>query len=349
MATISQSIGQGGYNTAVQDIITIQTLLNKVPSGEGGPDPKLIVEGKNWGPNWGKTKAAIVKFQKAKFKGWSDGRIDPERFGGMTMKELNKYERPAPGHPHSPTPTTIQVIPFHEPAPFLISKKGHSLSKGDLTSTPGSTTIFPPLVRLKVEAARRFSTADLEEAMLIELGGLGGPAGMKILDDFNKNSVARRTIPHGVGGILSNMVKASPEFVSEHGDVKIFINDALLASASTGILDYRALAAAKGKVPPPDVSYSGVSALHVLIGSFQGVNVFLTDFSASGTTRTYRADLTYELIDHFGVDDGDVTFDFRGHGSPGQVAFWVLQRERHPGHMPYITSVVINETISDSF
>ena len=43
----------------------------------------------------------------------------------------------------------------------------------------------------------------------------------------------------------------------------------------------------------------------------------------------------------------DLIGDLHGHGSPGQMAFWVLQRERHPGHMPYITEVVIDEPIVD--
>jgi hypothetical protein len=90
MAQISQSIGQGGYNTDVKDIQTIQHLLNKVPPLSGGPDPKLEVEGKNWGSNWDRTIEAINKFQKAKFGGSSDGRIDP---GGPTFAELLKYER----------------------------------------------------------------------------------------------------------------------------------------------------------------------------------------------------------------------------------------------------------------
>jgi hypothetical protein len=40
------------------------------------------------------------------------------------------------------------------------------------------------------------------------------------------------------------------------------------------------------------------------------------------------------------------------HITPGQkeVAFWVLQRERHnPGHMPYRLKVVIQEDIEGSF
>jgi hypothetical protein len=47
---------------------------------------------------------AIVSFQKAKFGGWFDGRIDPEAYGGMTMRELNRYDGHAPGgiHRHKP-------------------------------------------------------------------------------------------------------------------------------------------------------------------------------------------------------------------------------------------------------
>ena len=36
------------------------------------------------------------------------------------------------------------------------------------------------------------------------------------------------------------------------------------------------------------------------------------------------------------------------HGTPGQKAFWILQHQRHPGHNPYVTTVVIERDVSGS-
>jgi len=88
----------------------------------------------------------------------------------------------------------------------------------------------------------------------------------------------------------------------------------------------------------------------VLVGSFQASRVFLNDFDMDAATRQYTGTLFYQLVDHFGVDTNDTNRDIKGHGTDSQVAFWVLQHERHnPGHMPYRLKVVIREEIEGSF
>jgi hypothetical protein len=84
--TISRNVGRAAANRH-DDVVTVQELLNRVPSSEGGPQPKLKVDGL-CGP---KTKAAIQKFQLHHF-GWSgaDGRVDP---GQRTITKLNEYDR----------------------------------------------------------------------------------------------------------------------------------------------------------------------------------------------------------------------------------------------------------------
>jgi hypothetical protein len=296
------------------------------------------------------TYATVIAFQKRVFKNepkeW-DGRV-----GKNTLAKMDSMLPPAT--PVTPS-TTLQVIPFHETSPLLISQEEDNRKKGDLDSTPlPSTSHLPKLVRLEILEARSNSTGDLENRMERELGlpvtllG-GGSIGLKLLSDFDANPTAKKVITNPVGSPLSSLVQKSPEFAAAHSSVKAFVTDAITASAFTGILDYTVLAEPKKKVPPPSLGFGGVTALHVLIGSFQGVNIFLNGFTADGTTRTYTADLTYQFFDHFGVDDSDTIPNASGHGSPGQVAFWVLQRERHPGHMPYVTEVFINETIKDSF
>src|SRR5262245_30575889 len=73
------SVGVGGAN-AIPDVRRVQELLNHFPASSGGPQPKLVVDGRI-GP---KTIAAIRQFQTVHF-GWQDGRVDP---GGPTLVEL---------------------------------------------------------------------------------------------------------------------------------------------------------------------------------------------------------------------------------------------------------------------
>ena len=104
---ISASVGRGGVNKP-NDVIVIQILLNRIPSGQGGPDPKLGADGRI-GP---KTLAAIDRFQQRHQLG-SDGRIDP---GGEMLAAIQRevanaiisssapavLELPDPGRPIEP-------------------------------------------------------------------------------------------------------------------------------------------------------------------------------------------------------------------------------------------------------
>lgn len=86
---ISASVGLKGINRH-DDVVEIQKLLNKIQKSDGGPDPKLKVDGKA-GP---KTNGAIQSFQLKHF-GWSgaDGRVDP---GKQTLAKLNEFDKTTP-------------------------------------------------------------------------------------------------------------------------------------------------------------------------------------------------------------------------------------------------------------
>lgn len=85
---IAASVGDGAVNR-MEDVRVIQDALNQVPQGQGGPEPKLKVDGLCFG----KTQAAIRRFQREAcgFK-WPDGRIDPE---GKTIDRLREFFLPA--------------------------------------------------------------------------------------------------------------------------------------------------------------------------------------------------------------------------------------------------------------
>jgi hypothetical protein len=71
VTTITSSVGVGGANIPA-DVRNIQAALNDVPSGRGGPDPALKVDG-ICGP---RTRAAITRFQQTHVA-IVDSRIDP--------------------------------------------------------------------------------------------------------------------------------------------------------------------------------------------------------------------------------------------------------------------------------
>ena len=89
LVAIERSVGAGGRNQ-LDDSKTIQDGLNRVPLAQGGADPKLAVDGLPWG----KTIAAIRRFQQVQRLPVIDGRADPS---GPTVRRMNALL--APGSP----------------------------------------------------------------------------------------------------------------------------------------------------------------------------------------------------------------------------------------------------------
>ena len=104
----------------------------------------------------------------------------------------------------------------------------------------------------------------------------------------------------------------------------------------------------------PDLGIRQDTVVKICIGSFQGIRVSLSDFNATATSiplgGQFSGKLHYELRDHFGVDDEDCEVRIRGiHGTPGQVAMWVLQHYSSTGHKPFIDQVLVQREFSGSF
>ena len=70
--SLQDSVGKGGKDVEA-DVRLVQALLNNVPEAQGGPGPKLNVDGRV-GPL---TIGAITRFQRASGRKVVDGRIDP--------------------------------------------------------------------------------------------------------------------------------------------------------------------------------------------------------------------------------------------------------------------------------
>ncbi len=80
--------------------------------------------------------------------------------------------------------------------------------------------------------------------------------------------------------------------------------------------------------------------LKICVGNIQGMTIMLQQFRFDPRSRQYTGTLVFHLIDHFGLDDRDCEITLSGlHGTPGQVAGWVLQHHGGPGHKPYLTSI----------
>jgi len=328
------------------DVAVVVQLLNSIDPSRGGAALAASA-----GPR--ELYQAIYAFQRTQNDLGTvprlsvDGHVDPR---GATLARMNlQAVRPVPNPTPGPRPVGAQVIPFHEPAPLLISKHAHNVSKADLKSTPTPVSTLPIMGQPLVTRAQLSSTSTLEGHMAKELSLAdtiaGVSIGMAAARFFNGNRAALATQTHRVGSEMSVLVSKSAEFAEGHGEVRDAITQAVRAGAARGIIDYHDLAEPRKKVPPPMLGFEGFQALHVYIGSFQGVNVLLNDFEADTAAATYSADLTYEFFDHFGAGDDDTVFDGRGHGTEGQAALWILQRERRPSHMPFIVKVVVNRSI----
>jgi len=106
---IVASVGLGGANLNA-DVATIQSMLDSVPAGSGGPAPALDTDGK-CGPL---TVAAIRKFQNTQF-GSADGRVD---VGQRTLERLQTFDK-GPGAGPAPLPGGVQSPQIVTPPGFL--------------------------------------------------------------------------------------------------------------------------------------------------------------------------------------------------------------------------------------
>ncbi|HEY2013002.1 MAG TPA: hypothetical protein VGH38_05840, partial [Bryobacteraceae bacterium] len=161
------------------------------------------------------------------------------------------------------------------------------MTKGDLKS---SRTLPLPTETIRVAELLSPTTKHLHEQMLAEqivLDAFSGTTiGVEQAKFFFTNTGYLVTRTHGLGSPLASLVQTSLEFKSAHDSVKSFITDVVRAGAAVGVIDYHDLAEPKKKVPPPGVGFRTIPLLGY-IGSFQGVDIFLNDFSADAVKRTY--------------------------------------------------------------
>jgi hypothetical protein len=267
-------------------------------------------------------------------------------------------------HGSKPIPPPVVID-----APVEIAAVNDDLAKDDLTFGPAPPGTLSGKQLVLILERRKKATGELEDVMKSDLL-LGGKFGPILGNDFFRNVTPPSkdfTISHGAGTEFSDFVASTVVWRSISLDFRIKLDQQIKALGVNGPF---AAIELKDRIPPPVPTWSpnglanaaarglklvgGLSdaddKMLVLVGSFQGSRVFLHEFAMNPANRRYTGILFYELIDHFGVDADDIIFDFHGHGTDGQVAFWVLQHERHvPRHMPYRLKVVIREIIDGTF
>lgn len=225
--------------------------------------------------------------------------------------------------------------------------------------------------RIRVETNDILPTTALETMLGMEML-VGGSVAMELFDAWKANGIlSDRNFKS-----LDAVVASTPGFVKAAEAFEAEVRRNLSAQFRAGSVDYHDLVTGAGPVrkwsdvisgvepgkasgralpslSPPSVSLSLVDdrVAKICIGSFQGVSVSLTDFKANTSApATFSGTLRYELRDHFGVDDDDCEVAAKGlHGTPGQVAMWILQHRRRPGHIPWITVVKVERRISGTF
>jgi len=133
----------GGRNQPF-DVVNVQLMLNEVLPDQGGPFPKLVVDGL-CGPM---TMERIQKFQVRQF-GWggADGRVDPD---GRTHEKLNEFDDKA--RPRAPEPLTTKnrlVCPHGGPVVVTASGRSVVLRANDLFVVTGCPFSLGPCVTVR--------------------------------------------------------------------------------------------------------------------------------------------------------------------------------------------------------
>lgn len=318
------------------------------------------------------THNAVFELQRTRLfpqdsKQW-DGSAGAQTLPAMDDLLLKGGPAPPPSPtPPAPIPSGVTIVPLAT-TPLTLIATFDNPGKGDLNA---SDPPVPPLTTIEFAAVTAIRVKDpfefmRENDMAGELFLMAGSLGSQMFNLFKKNRVAGAAIKFPPEPNLAPAVEATPAFLNFHNTIRVEFENLLKKQFAAGRVDVNLLEAktagttsggrktltnAAGIRTAPDIGTStgGLDlqlALKAVIGGkFQGGIVALKAFAGNAASATYTATLQYTFMDHFGVDNSDVVFD-GFHGTPGQVAFWILQHEDHPGHNPFVTTVIIEKSVS---
>jgi hypothetical protein len=153
-------------------------------------------------------------------------------------------------------------------------------------------------------------------------------AGNILINDFFSNTQPKREILYPLGSPLSNVVANHSVFDAVATDFEQRFFEKLQESGPEDADAVSAMLKSNGKLDAPGMPFFTIGDLLGILGSFQEIQVHLTAYRKA---NKYEITLLYILFDHFGCDDGDLE-GLPTHGTPGQIAMWLLARD--PGHAP---------------
>lgn len=230
----------------------------------------------------------------------------------------------------------LNVIPCSS-LPFLVGSHGGCASGRDFMFADHPSLSF--VDTLKVLPFRVKLDTELLAIFAAELGTLAGSIGLGMISRFSSGSGT--TLVHGTASPISIMAAVSGTFAGALGAVRRDIGSQIAAQASTGAIDCNRLNIPSASMPRISFTFSDGTTLKAAIGGTQGLNLYITSFTALPGSRTYAITLRFVICDDFGVDESDLY-------SPGLISFWVLQHER-TGYRPFVNEIIIEPTITGSF
>ncbi len=234
---------------------------------------------------------------------------------------------------------------------------------------------FPDVDLTRPMSAR---AVGVNEALLRNEMSVGGTTALEMFTFWTGHSVVPPPLKNFAS--LDTATARTQNFVRAAERFETRLKENLQEQLSLGLVDYHDLVTGPGPervrdafVPPrepgkatgrmlpavepilPDLGIQQDTVVKICIGSFQGIRVSLSNFQVSLTgipsfPGSFSGKLLYELRDHFGVDDEDCEVRLAGiHGTPGQVAMWVLQHYTASGHKPFIDQVLVQRDFSGNF
>ncbi len=269
---------------------------------------------------------------------------------------------------HAPLPQQTSATGVQQPASerFLIAAKMDDPNKQDLddTARPVQASL---LARSRVAVAMLEPTLALQVYLAREMA-VGGAVALELFRAWTQNNRSRAERRFTS---LDREMASTPGFVAAARRFEARVIDNLRAQHRAGRVDYHDLVTDSGPTRPrfdsaaplergrasgrmlPGIAPPGVAldlrndtTCKICIGSIQGIQVWVKHFQYHPSPAAAQLILEYQIRDHFGVDDEDCEIAIRGfHGTPGQVAMWVLQHHRRPGHCPWITVVHVDRPL----
>jgi peptidoglycan hydrolase-like protein with peptidoglycan-binding domain len=298
------------------------------------------------------TAAAVLKYKDINGIKRTGQALD-DIVGRMTLTQLDN-ELLNRAHP-SPKP----IPPGPKPAPLGAKVAWTPLRPpvviSQLNDKPDAQDLENSDVRLnsaKLKALKKVGGTDpigTCERKLLTTIGQGGPEARELAEFFISNSEVKFERP--LPAFWSGAVSKDGGFLQNHAKLSFAIQDSLklIKDAATGVppeVDVNRLA--QGAAQPGrlksfknDFDFGGSERrsrhdpLAFGIGGTQGHLVSIISFTGE-PDGGYEGVLLYELVDHFGSDDGDLDIPL----DEGQPSLWLLQRKivinlRRSGCEPY--------------